>query len=78
MIVNFLNLGMQEMLILFSAFIWTIIFVIAFVKYITNKQFTPIEKAVWVLVICLAPLFGAIAYFIAHGSAKKQAPVREY
>lgn len=78
MIVNFLNLGMPEMLILFSAFIWAVIFVIAFVKCITNKHFTPIEKAVWILLICVAPFFGAIAYLIAYGKNKKREPVQRY
>jgi len=78
MIVNFLNLGTLEIISLFPVLLWVIFFVIAFVKCVTNNYFTPIEKAVWVLVICLAPFFGAIAYLIAYGKNRKKEPVQRY
>lgn len=73
---NFLNLGMPELFILLPTLLWVLLFVLAFVKCVTNNWFSPTEKAIWILVICLAPFFGAIAYLAAYRKGKR-APIKE-
>jgi len=67
----FLNIGAAELFLLVPALLWVLLFVFAFAKCVTNSHFTPTEKAVWILVICVAPFFGALAYLIAYGKEKK-------
>jgi|GEM_PF-994600 len=74
MMTTFLNIGTPELFLLIPALLWVTLFAIAFVKCLTNRQFTPTEKALWILVICVAPFFGALAYLIAYGKPKKRQP----
>ncbi len=74
--VNFLNLGMPEISILISLSLWMVLFAVSFVRCVTNNFFTPTEKAVWVLAICLAPFFGALAYLVAYGKGRKAVKIR--
>lgn len=76
MMVNFLNLGVPEISILSSLFLWVALFAVAFVRCVTNNFFTPTEKAVWVLAICLVPFFGALAYLIAYGKGRRAVKIR--
>lgn len=78
MIVNFLTLGMPEIVSLFPILFWAVLFVFGFVKCVTNGQFNPTDRAVWVLVICIVPFFGAIAYLLAYGKEKKRETSRGY
>jgi len=72
MITAFLNIGKPELFLLIPALLWFLLFAMAFVKCLTNRQFTPTEKALWILVVCVAPFFGALAYLIAYGKTKKK------
>lgn len=71
MILGFLNIGGMELTVFAIPLLATLVLsLIALVKCVLNKQFSPLEKAVWVLVICLVPFIGALAYLIAYGGKK--------
>lgn len=64
MIINFLNLGALELLILLPLLLWLVLFIIAFVKCLTNPNLASTEKILWILAILFFPLMGSIAYLV--------------
>lgn len=66
---TFINIGTTEMFIICISLL---ILFVAFVRCILNKNLTSTEKAVWLLVILIAPFLGAIAYFFVNENRKKK------
>lgn len=59
----------QILLILFILAIFFLLPVIAIIDIVRN-EFTGNNKIVWVLIVLLFPVIGAIIYFIVGGSQK--------
>ena len=53
---------------------WLILVLLCFVNCSRNKEISNVSRGVWLLVIFLIPIFGALGYLIGgrHGDAKNQ------
>ena len=56
--------------------VFLIPFVLAAVSIARNRTSTGLEKAVWVLVILLFPLLGAILWFVIGRRSNRESPER--
>jgi len=69
---NFINLGSAEMILILLSVPLLIVFLLALVKCISNKSLTSTERVVWLLIIFIAPLLGPIVYFVVNGYNRKE------
>ncbi|WP_375558111.1 PLDc N-terminal domain-containing protein [Albibacterium profundi] len=67
---NFVNIGAAEMILLLAIVPAFILYIWAFVKCITNKTLSSTDRILWLLVIFVAPLLGAIAFLIVNRNKK--------
>lgn len=62
MIPLFLNLGTPELLIIGFAVVPLILFVVALLNIIRNNNLNQNTKLLWVIMILIAPIIGALIY----------------
>ncbi|MDB6077426.1 MAG: Phospholipase D-nuclease N-terminal [Akkermansiaceae bacterium] len=60
---SFLNLGGQEIIVIFFVFLPTILFFAALVSCLTANFAESTDKLFWVLVILFAPVIGPLLWF---------------
>ena len=53
--------------------VWSIIWLIAIYLILTRKDFDPVTKLLWVVVVIFVPFFGVVFYWVAAPSSS--APV---
>lgn len=62
---NFLNIGMQEIIILFMFIIPIIIIIVISVFHVvSNQSISRQNRLLWLLLIVLAPLVGSLIYWL--------------
>jgi hypothetical protein len=49
---------------LFWFFLWTLLWVVVLANALARKDFDPVTRVTWVLVIILVPFFGVLLYWV--------------
>jgi hypothetical protein len=63
--------------ILFWFFLWTLFWLVVLANALARKDFDPITRLTWALVIILVPFFGVLLYFVLAPKQPRE-PVKDF
>ncbi len=77
MTLNFLNIGISEMLTLLFVAPVMAVGIYALYQCITNPQLTTTQRIVWLIIILSVPLFGCVGYLLANKTNKNNGAIKK-